>query len=201
MMQAPTQVGEAGDAVLTADHVVHSALESEETSTSVRVIGALSEIGDQPQLRLVCGALFVLALVRKDVRLLTASARMILAHEAATAAKNAVKDRVDRRRPRSARNKAQEAPRPGAASGKEETSFPSGHSAGSMAVACAFCAVYPEYRAPALLSAGTVALVQVPRGAHYLSDVGAGLAIGAAASGLVGAAWQTVRRLSAPWWR
>ena len=62
---------------------------------------------------------------------------------------------------------------------KEKQSFPSGHSAGSVAVACAFGAEYPEYRWPALAAAGAVALVQIPTCAHYPSDVAAGSAVGA----------------------
>ena len=79
--------------------------------------------------------------------------------------------------------------KPGRKRSKEETSFPSGHSAGAIAVARAFAREYPEYRAPALGAAGLIALAQIPRCAHYPSDVGAGLAVGVAAEAAVAALW------------
>jgi len=69
-------------------------------------------------------------------------------------------------------------PRKGRSRSKEETSFPSGHSAGAVAVAQAFARELPEYRGAALAGAGFIAVAQVPRGAHYPTDVAAGLAIG-----------------------
>ncbi len=181
--------------LLDLDHQVHEAAEDKRHSTPVKVLGVLSEIGDQPQLRLLCGGMLLAGLVRRDPRLLAAGARMLLAHELATAAKGAVKRRVDRRRPRSAEGKHEEAPRPGHSADKEDSSFPSGHSAGALAVARGFGAVYPQHQPAALLAAGGVALAQIPRCAHYPTDVGAGLAIGLAADGVVGLAWRIVRRL------
>lgn len=180
--------------LLDIDHEVHEAVEGESGSAPVKVLGLLSEVGDQPQLRLLCGGMLAMGLLRRDPRLLAAGARMLLAHEVATAAKSVIKRRIDRRRPRSADGKHEEAPHPGHSASKEESSFPSGHSAGAMAVARGFGAVYPEHQGAALLAAGGVALAQIPRCAHYPTDVGAGLAIGLAADGVIGLAWRIVRR-------
>ncbi len=49
---------------------------------------------------------------------------------------------------------------------------------------------YPEHAAPAYAAAAGVALAQIPRCAHYPTDVGAGLAIGAAAEAVVDAGWR-----------
>jgi membrane-associated phospholipid phosphatase len=103
---------------------------------------------------------------------------MIASHLLATWSKNYVKLRVDRTRPRSAKSREDRKPKPGRNNEKEETSFPSGHSAGALAVAQAFAREVPEYRRSALTGAGLIALAQVPRCAHYPTDVGAGLAIG-----------------------
>ncbi|WP_159873648.1 phosphatase PAP2 family protein [Novosphingobium sp. 9U] len=187
---------DAGEALLDIDHKAHAAAEQKRGSLTVRVAGMLSDIGDQPQARMLCAGVLLLGLARRDARLFGAGARMLVAHELATAAKSAVKHRVDRRRPRSASDRDDEKPRPGHSRDKEDNSFPSGHSAGAMAIASAYAAVYPQHRVPALLGAGAVAAAQIPRCAHYPSDVGAGLAIGAASSGVVSLVWRIVLRLT-----
>jgi len=183
----------AGEALLEIDHKAHGAAEQERGNPAVRIAGILSEVGDQPQARMLCGGVLLLGLVRRDTRLIGTGVRMLLAHELATVAKNAIKQRVDRRRPRSASDREDEKPHAGHSHDKEETSFPSGHSAGAMAIASAYAAVYPRHRGPAMLGAGAVALAQIPRCAHHPSDVGAGLAIGAASSGVVSVAWALLR--------
>jgi membrane-associated phospholipid phosphatase len=106
---------------------------------------------------------------------------MLAAHTLATFVKDEVKERVDRTRPRSAGKPGKDAkPRPGDKTAKEETSFPSGQSAGGAAVARAFARAYPEHAGKAYAAAGLIALAQVPRCAHYPTDVGAGVAIGIA---------------------
>ena len=157
-------------------------------SEPVKALAWYSEIGDQPQLRAISGALFAAGLLTRNSRMMRAGARMLVAHELATAAKNFVKHRVDRTRPRSAPSQDDQKPKPGRNTSKEETSFPSGHSAGAVAVASAFAEEYPEYKLPALTAAGLVAVAQIPRCAHYPTDVGAGVAIGAAANALLGLA-------------
>lgn len=192
-MTAETTVGQVGKALLDADHKVHDAIKNDGPRASVRVLGVISEVGDQPQLRLLCGGLILSGLVRRDLRMIGAGTRMLAAHELATALKSAIKQRVNRKRPRSAAGKDQEKPRPGHDRGKEESSFPSGHSAGATAVGGAFSAVYPEYRIPALAASSAIALAQIPRRAHYPTDVGVGLAIGAVSAGVVGLAWQLAK--------
>ena len=156
----------------------------------VRALDTLGDAGDQPPLRLISGGLLVLGLLRRDARMMRAGARMLLAHELATAAKNRIKHRIDRSRPRSATGLDAHKPRRGHDHSKEETSFPSGHAAGSMAVALAFAAEYPQYRAATLATSGAIGLSRIPTCAHYPSDVAAGWAIGAAAQAAVGLVWR-----------
>jgi membrane-associated phospholipid phosphatase len=179
------------EALVDVDDTVHEAVAPFRRSSAVRALAWASELGDQPQMRLLAGGVLAAGFVRGDARLLRAGARMLLAHELATAMKDVVKRRVDRIRPRSASTKHDKAPRLGGHTAKEVTSFPSGHSAGALAVARAFAAEYPEHRAPALVAAGAVALAQVPRCAHYPTDIAAGLAIGWAAEAAVGLVWRT----------
>jgi len=163
-------------------------------SRAVKTLHWFGDVGDQPQLRLLSIGVLVLGLARSDERMMRAGTRMLLSHELATFAKNAVKRSVDRSRPRSASGTDGHKPRRGRDNSKEETSFPSGHSAGAMTVACAFAAEYPEHRGPALTAAGAVGLAQVPTCAHYPSDVAAGWVIGAAADAAVGLLWRQLFR-------
>lgn len=165
-------------------------------SKAVKALSWYSEIGDQPQMRTIAGGLIVIGLIGRNRRLTRAGVRMLIAHELATTMKNFVKKRVNRTRPRSARDEDEQKPKPGRSTEKEETSFPSGHSAGAVAAARAFAAEYPEHKVPALTAAGLVAVAQIPRCAHYPTDVGAGIAIGAAAEAAVGLAWRAVERIA-----
>jgi membrane-associated phospholipid phosphatase len=177
---------EASRAVLAADAAAAEAARPYQGSTAMEALGRFASLGDQPPLRTLCAATIAAGLAGGDRRLARAGLRMLLAHTLATFAKDFVKRRVDRTRPRSKGEKGKDdRPRPGRRTAKEETSFPSGHSAGAAAVARAFARDYPEYAAPAYAAAGALALAQIPRCAHYPSDVGAGLAIGWAAEAVV----------------
>jgi len=178
-------LAKARKALMDADKATVRAVRPRRTSVAVRALSRVSELGDQPQMLILSGGLLTLGLVRRDGRMARAGARMVLSHLLATAAKNFVKHRVDRTRPRSAGDGKSQAIKPGRSHAKEETSFPSGHSAGAAAVARAFARDYPEHEGAALAGAGFIALAQIPRCAHYPTDVGAGLAIGLAAEKVV----------------
>lgn len=152
----------------------------------VKALGRVSELGDQPQLRLVGGVMVAAGLLGHR-RLLRAGIRTLLAHELATAVKTMIKHRVDRTRPRSARSAREGEPRTGHSRAKEETSFPSGHTAGAVAAAQAFSREFPEHALKARSGAALIGAAQVPRCAHYPSDVGVGAAIGLAAEAVVNA--------------
>lgn len=172
------QRDQAAKPLLKIDKTAKALFKPYHESAPVKVLDTLGEVGDQLQLRLICSGVIAAGLLRADRRLAGTGVRMLLAHELATFAKGMVKRRVDRVRPRSTSGRPASRPRKGRSTAKEKQSFPSGHSAGSMAVACALGAGYPQYRAPAIAAAGAVALVQIPTCAHYPSDVMAGSALG-----------------------
>jgi membrane-associated phospholipid phosphatase len=182
---ANSPIAAVAEPLLELDRKVRAAVVPYKGTGPVKVLGWLSDMGDQRQLRIVAGAMVLAGVVRSDARMVRAGLRMFVAHELATVAKNFIKHRVDRTRPRSSSRTSEQKPRAGHSRKKEETSFPSGHSAGSMAVARAFAREYPEHRAVAYALAGGIALAQIPRCAHYPSDVVVGLAVGAAAEELM----------------
>ena len=182
----------AARAVTSAEARLADRAAEHRDSRPVRILSTIGEIGDQPQLRLLGGGLIAAGLLARRQRLAHAGVRMLLAHELSTAIKNFVKERVDRTRPRSAETKKQSHPRPGKRTTKEQTSFPSGHTAGAVAAAQAFAHEFPEHRHIARVTAGVVAGAQVPRCAHYPTDVGVGAIIGFAAERLVALLWKPV---------
>ena len=179
----------AAEAVADADVAITEAAGDRRDWLPVRALSRFAKLGDQPELRLISAALFATGVVLGRSRLRRAGVRMIAAHELATLAKNVAKDNIDRTRPRSAASSREAEPEPGTASAKEHTSFPSGHSAGAVAVARAFAREFPEYRAAALATAGLVAVGQVPKCAHYPTDIVAGAALGVASEAALAAMW------------
>ena len=159
----------------------------------MRALDLLSKLGDQPELRFVAGGLLVVGTFAGNDRLVRAGARMLLAHEAATLLKDRLKTQIDRTRPRSAEKKDAKKPKRGDHTAEEKTSFPSGHSAGALAAARAFSREFPEYGAVAISGAALVAAAQVPRCAHYPTDVAAGVAIGLAVEAATSAAWDAAK--------
>ena len=145
-----------------------------------KLVETVGQLGDQPELRTISAIVAAAGLITANRRLVRAGVRMLLAHEIATLAKDVIKRRIDRTRPHSARTDSERRVKPGRHTAKTKTSFPSGHSAGAVAVARAFAREYPQYQAPALAAAAVVAAMQVPRLNHYPSDVAAGVALGAA---------------------
>ena len=189
----------AAEPLLEIDRRARTLFKPYRKSAPVGVLAWFGQAGDQLQLRVLAGGVLAVGWVRRDRRLGRAGARMLLSHELATLAKKAVKNRVDRSRPRSVRRGKSVKPRAGSSKAHHLNSFPSGHSAGAMAVACAFAAEYPEHRVAALAAGGAVSLAQVPTGSHYPSDVATGAAIGVATGGLVGLAWRAAERLRRRW--
>jgi membrane-associated phospholipid phosphatase len=189
-----TKRSEAAERVLAADRAAAEAMRRREGSPWRRALEPVADLGDQPQLRILCGSVIAVGLIGGDRRLVRTGVRMLAAHTLATFAKDFVKKRVDRTRPRSAAEPGKDhRPRRGRDEAKEETSFPSGHSAGAAAVARAFARDYPEQALPAYAGAAVLAAAQIPRCAHYPTDVGAGVAIGIASEWFVDAAFRLGR--------
>jgi membrane-associated phospholipid phosphatase len=189
---AKKKLKEAADAVQDVDAALTKAALPYRHALPVEALSWASELGDQPQMRILCGTTIALGLLGEDSRLARAGVRMLAAHTLATWVKDQVKVRVDRTRPRSATDDDRQAHKikPGHNTEKEETSFPSGHSAGAAAVARAFAREYPEHAGPAYAAAGLIALAQIPRCAHYPTDVGSGLVIGLAAEAAIDRLWR-----------
>jgi undecaprenyl-diphosphatase len=168
-----------------ADLKIAQAIGGWRDTALIRTLGTLSEVADQPQLYALCWGVIGVGLVRGDKRLRNAGLRMLAAEWLATKAKSAIKHRVDRTRPDVSVDGGPYHMARGSSHAHPLSSFPSGHTAGAMAVATAFASEYPAYRLPAFAAASAIALIQLPRCTHYPSDIGVGAAIGLTAGGLV----------------
>lgn len=151
-------------------------------SAPVKAVGRLGKLGDEPPLQFLSGAVLVVGLLSGKKRLRNAGIRMLTAHTIATGLKIFVKNRVDRTRPAELDHRDYRA-EPGRSDSKGLRSFPSGHAAGSAAVAKAVSREYAVGPAATAI-AGTLATLQIVRRAHYPSDAIAGAAIGLVAEAL-----------------
>lgn len=164
---------------------------------AVKAIGEVSEIADQPPLYALSAAVIALGLVLRDRKLARTGVRMLATEALATQIKSSVKHRIDRSRPFVMHKKGYVARR-GGTRGKELSSFPSGHTAGAVGLARAVMREYPDLALPSAAAAGSIAAIQVPRAAHFASDVIAGATIGLIAETVVDAALNAVDALFSP---
>lgn len=161
----------------------------------IKLLGQASEMADQPPLAAISIATLAAGLLLRRPRLAIAGARMLAAHGVATAIKGQVKRAVDRTRPYVLAEEQRYIVRKGQEKDTRYNSFPSGHTAGAVAVAQAIARTHPPAALPARLWAAAIAAIQIPRCAHYPSDVAAGALIGLAGDGIVRLAERGVRRL------
>lgn len=174
-------------AVEAADMRVTRALAPHRHKPEVKEAGRWSEIADQPPLIAISTAVLVAGLAMRRASVARTGGRMLAAHLLATGVKTAIKRSIDRTRPDEALDEGYRA-EPGDSERHELSSFPSGHTAGAVAVAEAVVREAPALAAPMRLFAIAVALVQLPRAKHFVSDVVVGAAIGWASERAVSAA-------------
>ena len=167
---------------------------------ATRVVGTLSDVGDQPPLRTIAAMTMVAGALGRSPHLTGAGARMLVAHQLATMAKSVIKHAVDRTRPEVVLDGDRYESGKGHHDDPRFGSFPSGHTAGAVAVARALGRDYPPLATPAMALAAGIAVAQVPRGKHYVSDVIAGAVIGLAADAVVAAVvrWLTASPPASP---
>ena len=148
---------------------------------AVKLLGEISDFSDQEPLYAATGAVIAVGLVMRDARTIRAGTRMLASHLLATALRGVVKHLVDRTRPDAAVRDGHYHMGSGKRYERDFNSFPSGHTAGALAVARAFSREYPRQTPVALAAAAASGAAQVIRCAHYPSDVVVGAGIGALA--------------------
>ena len=174
-----------GSGLLALDQQIHDLARPYADHVVMRLLERCGKAGDQPPMLSLAGWVAAAGFLSERPRMMFGGTRMAAAHLLATGVKHVIKRRIDRERPGQTRGRKAPRPRPGRRDTKATTSFPSGHTAGTFAIARAFGRAYPEHAGKALTAAGVIAAAQVAAGKHYLSDVLAGIAIGLAAEAAV----------------
>ncbi|WP_375410964.1 phosphatase PAP2 family protein [uncultured Methylobacterium sp.] len=164
-----------------ADIRLGVALAAGKDHAGIRSLAALSEVGGWKSIFALSAGTVTWGLLSGNPRLASAGRRMLGASILASLAKTSAKHLVHRTRPNvlmetGLYTRGRLGPNVG-----PWQSFPSGHSALSVAAARALGRAYPEIRGAAYAGAAGIVLVQVLRGAHFPSDVIAGSLIGLAA--------------------
>ncbi|CAM3274093.1 phosphatase PAP2 family protein [Paracoccus nototheniae] len=160
----------------------------------VKALGGFSEIADQTPLSLLCGSVALGGALTGRPALAATGLRMLAAHGLANGIKRLIKNRVRRTRPHVMIEKHRYRREADEGHDGDETSFPSGHTAGAVAVAAVLGHDRPDLALPAYGVAALVSGVQVPRAAHYPVDVAAGAVLGYLAARVVMSLWPQPRR-------
>ncbi|GAA0734329.1 phosphatase PAP2 family protein [Sphingomonas japonica] len=180
-------------AVESADIAVTHALAGRRDNPAIRGAGAVSEISDQPPLIALSLAVLAGGLLLRSPGIARTGARMLAAHTLATALKTTLKRSIDRSRPDHALAHGYRLDS-GSSDRHHLSSFPSGHSAGAVAIAEAIAREAPVIALPVRLLAASASIIQVPRAKHYVGDVLAGAAIGWLGARIAGVAIDAIDR-------
>ena len=166
----------------------------------VAIPGKASEIADQPPLIALSIATLLVGAVLRRPAVVRSGVRMLASHALATGIKSIVKSSVDRTRPARAIARGGHSVRKGRGSKDSGlNSFPSGHTAGAVAVAQAIAVDVPAAALPVRLLAGGIGALQLPRGKHYLSDVAVGAVIGWASERIASAVLALGEKIPSRW--
>jgi membrane-associated phospholipid phosphatase len=168
---APTGIEEA-------DIALSEQLTTQRRHPVIQALGAIGELGDQPPLVAFSAGVLAFGLLSGRGRTAAAGANMLMSLGIAIAAKTAVKKTISRTRPNVLLDEGTYQVEPLGPDEGPWHSMPSGHTAGSVAVACALARTVPEAALPAYAAATAVAAVQLPTAHHFLSDIVVGAAIG-----------------------
>ncbi|MBA3651713.1 MAG: phosphatase PAP2 family protein [Chthoniobacterales bacterium] len=151
---------------------------------AVKAASKFGKLGDQGPLYALSAGLLVIGILTRNRRLTGSALSMGGAIALADRAKCGVKAIVHRTRPNVLLEEGVYKRGEGGSEDKEEQSFPSGHTAGSVAVARALSRHYPAAGAGAGVAALAVGLSRVAKGSHWPLDIVAGAIIGFASEAI-----------------
>ncbi|MDQ6764527.1 MAG: phosphatase PAP2 family protein [Verrucomicrobiota bacterium] len=144
----------------------------------VKAAGDASKIGDQGPLYAISAAVLIAGIGSKNRRLASSGFSMLAAVAVADLAKSLTKRLVRRTRPHVFLDEGRYETDAGGSPRKPEQSFPSGHTAASVAAARALSRDYPGPGAAAGVAAVAIGISRIAKGAHWPLDVAGGAAVG-----------------------
>ena len=184
-MSKPKKIAKSA---VRADRKLSTRAAQHREEPAVRAAGTAADLADQPPLIALAIATIATGAVLRRPEVVRAGARMLASHLLATAIKNVIKTSVDRTRPAKAIESGNAEFKRGNKHEHDETSFPSGHTAGAVAIASAVAHDVPAATLPVYATAAAVGAAQLPSGKHYLLDTLVGAVIGYGAEKLASAA-------------
>ncbi|MFL6590480.1 MAG: phosphatase PAP2 family protein [Chthoniobacterales bacterium] len=191
---------EAGD-VEKADIELGTKLAKHRDHPVAKAAAKAGKIGDQGPLYALSAGLLAVGISSRDRRLTDTGLSMLAAIATADVAKRVVKRLVHRTRPHVVLDEGRYQADAGGSDDKHEQSFPSGHMAGTTAVARALARNHPEAGAVAAAAAIGIGMSRIAKGAHWPLDVAAGAVIGLAAEGFAALFFADRRRQRRKtWW-
>ena len=149
-----------------------------------KAAGKAGELGDQGPLYALSSGVLAVGVASRDRRLTDTGLSMLAAVAAADVAKRIAKSLVRRTRPKALLEEGDYEADTGGSDRKKEQSFPSGHTACSVAAARAFSRNVPEASAAAGGAAVVLSLSRIAKGEHWPLDVAAGAVLGLVAEAL-----------------
>lgn len=134
---------------------------------------------------MICGAVIAAGIASGRGGTARTGTRMLAAHILANTVKRRIKNRLRRTRPDKVVEQNHYLFRAQDNHDGRDASFPSGHTAGAIAVSAIVVRDMPTMSLPAATLGLLAAAVQIPRAKHYPTDVLAGAALGLAAAWVV----------------
>lgn len=136
------------------------------------------KFGNQGPLYALSSGMLAVGVISRDRRLTDTGLSMIAAVAVADVAKRIAKRLVRRTRPHVLLDRGRYEADTGGSDRKPEQSFPSGHTACTVAAARALSRNVPEARAAAIAASLGIGVSRIAKGAHWPLDVAAGAVIG-----------------------
>lgn len=163
-----------------------------------QALGEASEVADQPPMFALGALVLAGGLLAGRPRVTEAGLRLLASVGLATAIKSGMKEVFARTRPYVLANEGRYERELMGPVEKDWNSFPSGHTADAVAAARAVARVEPGLRGAAYAGAAAIAAIQIPRCAHYPTDIAAGALVGLVAEAVADRLLEGVARRIGP---
>ncbi|MBX3743627.1 MAG: phosphatase PAP2 family protein [Akkermansiaceae bacterium] len=166
------------DGVEGADVAAGAAVAQRRHHPVLKTLGHFGEIGDQGPLYLIGTSVLVAGVFRKDSRCFAGGLAVLAAVATADLIKSTVKNNVTRSRPNHSVEQEEYRFETGGSPRKEEQSFPSGHTACTVAASEAAISFYPGMSKYLRPLAVIMTASRLAKGHHWPLDLFAGVVIG-----------------------